>query len=104
MEPLKFSTIKLLVIPPAFATTLPLVEMILADVVILPVALMVFVLSPVNVGFASGALSAKVDASDAPFNVIAGVEMLGALTSPVNVVGASVDMKMSVMSLCVYLH
>ncbi len=35
---------------------------------------------PVKVGLASGALSAKVDASDVPLSVIAGVDML-----PVNI-------------------
>ena len=41
-----------------------------------PVAVKVSVLSPVKVGFVNGALSAKVDASDVPLSVIAGVDML----------------------------
>ena len=38
---------------------------------ILPVAVMVSVPSPVNVGLVSGAFSAKVDASDVPLSVMA---------------------------------
>jgi hypothetical protein len=45
-------------------------------IVAAPVAVIVSVLSPVKVGLVNGALSAKVDASDVPFSVIAGVDML----------------------------
>ena len=46
------------------------------ELLILPVALIVSVLNPVNVGFVNGAFSAKVDARDVPLSVIAGVEMV----------------------------
>ena len=49
-------------------------------VVIVPVAVIVSDVSPVKDGFRSGALSAKVDASDVPFSVMAGV-----VSAPVNV-------------------
>ena len=66
---------------PELADILPVDDVIFPpEVLILPVAVIVSVLNPVNVGLLNGAFSANVDASDAPFSVIAGVDML-----PVNV-------------------
>ena len=62
---------------PELADTLPVDDVIFPpEVLILPVAVMVSVPNPVNVGLLNGAFSAKVDASDVPFSVIAGVDML----------------------------
>ena len=62
---------------PELADILPVDDVIFPpEVLILPVAVIVSVLSPVNVGFVSGAFSAKVVASDVPFSVITGVDML----------------------------
>jgi len=51
---------------------------------IVPVVVIVSEDSPVNDGFKSGALSDEVGASDAPFNVIAGVEILPVKTGLAN--------------------
>jgi hypothetical protein len=62
---------------PELADILPVDDVIFPpEVLILPVAVIVSVLSPVKDGFRSGALSAKVDASDVPLSVIAGVDIL----------------------------
>ena len=66
-------------------------------IVAAPVAVIVSVLSPVKVGLVNGAFSAKVDASDVPLSVIAGVDMLPVVIKPESVVVPNAVKKLDVM-------